>query len=144
MENPNSPNEPNEATPEVNPVIPEPNHVEDAHDPNEMSRNAVSKRMVKIDIEMRDVEIKDDDDADWIFPYERGGLAWARMERDTAERSLHESTGWNRRFYWEMVLKGAVPKPPSDDEDDGRPRKKSKKSDRDDGPSEPRGPPSDS
>ncbi|GJU98596.1 hypothetical protein Tco_1327867 [Tanacetum coccineum] len=71
-------------------------------------------------------------------------LAWARMERDTAERSLHESTGWNRRFYWEMVLKGAVPKPPSDDEDDGRPRKKSKKSDRDDGPSEPRGPPSDS
>ncbi|GJY61098.1 putative reverse transcriptase domain-containing protein [Tanacetum coccineum] len=47
-------------------------------------------------------------------------LAWARMERDTAERSLHEST------------------------DDGRPRKKSKKSDRDDGPSEPWGPPSDS
>ncbi|GJZ08371.1 hypothetical protein Tco_0542654 [Tanacetum coccineum] len=36
MENPNSPNEPNEAIPEVNPVIPEPNHVEDAHDPNEM------------------------------------------------------------------------------------------------------------
>ncbi|GJV22287.1 hypothetical protein Tco_1371307 [Tanacetum coccineum] len=71
-------------------------------------------------------------------------LAWARMERDTAERSLHESIGWNRRFYGEMVRKGAVPKPPSDDEDDGRPRKKSKKSDRDDGPSEPRGPPSDS
>ncbi|GKG00268.1 hypothetical protein Tco_0301958, partial [Tanacetum coccineum] len=49
-----------------------------------------------------------------------------------------------RRFYWEMVLKGAVPKPPSDDEDDGRPRKKSKKSDRDDGSFEPWGPPSDS
>ncbi|GJS31582.1 hypothetical protein Tco_0492202 [Tanacetum coccineum] len=36
MENPNSPNESNEAIPEVNPVIPEPNHVGDAHDPNEM------------------------------------------------------------------------------------------------------------
>nr|GEZ00403.1 putative reverse transcriptase domain-containing protein [Tanacetum cinerariifolium] len=30
------PNEPNEDIPEENPVIPEPNHVEDAHDPNEM------------------------------------------------------------------------------------------------------------
>ncbi|GJZ92665.1 hypothetical protein Tco_0664730 [Tanacetum coccineum] len=36
MENPNHPNEPNEDIPEENPVIPEPNHVEDAHDPNEM------------------------------------------------------------------------------------------------------------
>ncbi|GJZ86387.1 putative reverse transcriptase domain-containing protein [Tanacetum coccineum] len=71
-------------------------------------------------------------------------LVIARMDCASAERRLHESIGWNRRFYWEMVLKGAVPKPPSDEEDDGRPRKKSKKSDRDDGPSEPRGPPSDS
>ncbi|GKC16094.1 copia protein [Tanacetum coccineum] len=36
MENPNHPNEPNEAIPEVNPVLPEPNHIVDAHDPNEM------------------------------------------------------------------------------------------------------------
>ncbi|GJY27787.1 hypothetical protein Tco_0403554 [Tanacetum coccineum] len=36
MENPNHPNEPKEDIPEENPVIPEPNHVEDAHDPNEM------------------------------------------------------------------------------------------------------------
>ncbi|GJZ12748.1 putative reverse transcriptase domain-containing protein [Tanacetum coccineum] len=36
MENPNHLNEPNEAIPEVNPVVPEPNHVEDAHDPNKM------------------------------------------------------------------------------------------------------------
>ncbi|GKA59261.1 hypothetical protein Tco_0758574 [Tanacetum coccineum] len=36
MENPNHPNEPNEAIPEVNPFIPEPNHVKDAHDPNKM------------------------------------------------------------------------------------------------------------
>nr|GFA96212.1 hypothetical protein [Tanacetum cinerariifolium] len=36
MDNPNSPNEPNEDIPEENPVILEPNHVEDAHDPNEM------------------------------------------------------------------------------------------------------------
>ncbi|GJZ83162.1 hypothetical protein Tco_0648335 [Tanacetum coccineum] len=71
-------------------------------------------------------------------------LVIARMDCANAERRLHESIGWNRRFYWEMVLKGAVPKLPSDDEDDGRSRKKSKNSDRDDGPSEPRGPPSDS
>ncbi|GKE80592.1 hypothetical protein Tco_1550592, partial [Tanacetum coccineum] len=71
-------------------------------------------------------------------------LVIAHMDRASAERRLHESIGWNRRFYWEMVRKGAVPKPPSDDEDDGRPRKKPKKLDRDDGPFEPRGPPSDS
>ncbi|GKD91376.1 putative reverse transcriptase domain-containing protein [Tanacetum coccineum] len=70
-------------------------------------------------------------------------LVIARMDRASAERRLHESIGWNRRFYREMVRKGAVPKPPSDDEDDGRSRKKSKKSDKDDGPFEPRGPPSD-
>nr|GEV18163.1 hypothetical protein [Tanacetum cinerariifolium] len=36
MDNPNSPNEPNEDIPEENPVIPEPNHVENAHDLYEM------------------------------------------------------------------------------------------------------------
>nr|GEW78558.1 putative ribonuclease H-like domain-containing protein [Tanacetum cinerariifolium] len=36
MDNPNSPNEPNKDIPEENLVIPESNHVEDAHDPNEM------------------------------------------------------------------------------------------------------------
>nr|GEW91379.1 hypothetical protein [Tanacetum cinerariifolium] len=36
MDNPNSPNKSNEDIPEENPVIPEPNLVEDAHDPNEM------------------------------------------------------------------------------------------------------------
>ncbi|GJY29288.1 putative reverse transcriptase domain-containing protein, partial [Tanacetum coccineum] len=71
-------------------------------------------------------------------------LVFASMDSASAERRLHESIGWNRRFYLEMVRKGAVPKPPSDDEDDGRSRKKSKKSDKDDGPVEPRGPPSDS
>ncbi|GJV09649.1 hypothetical protein Tco_1351190 [Tanacetum coccineum] len=67
-----------------------------------------------------------------------------RLKISCAERKARSALvnwSWNMRFYWEMVLKGAVPKPPSDDEDDGRPRKKSKKSDRDDGPSEPRGPP---
>ncbi|GJV13089.1 putative reverse transcriptase domain-containing protein [Tanacetum coccineum] len=48
-------------------------------------------------------------------------LVIARMDCVSAERRLHESIGWNRRFYWEMVLNGAVPKPPTDDEDDGRP-----------------------
>ncbi|GJZ48318.1 hypothetical protein Tco_0602150 [Tanacetum coccineum] len=73
-------------------------------------------------------------------------LVWARMERDIAERSLHESRVWNKRFYLDMVRIGAVPKPPSDKEDTERPRKKSNKSSSDgtEGPSEPRGPPSDS
>ncbi|GJS85079.1 hypothetical protein Tco_0751620 [Tanacetum coccineum] len=55
-------------------------------------------------------------------------LAWACMERDTAKRRLHESRVWNKRFYLDMVHIGAVPKPPSDDEDTERPRKKSKNS----------------
>ncbi|GJY31710.1 hypothetical protein Tco_0415205 [Tanacetum coccineum] len=73
-------------------------------------------------------------------------LEWARMERDMAERRLHVSQGWNKRFYLDMVRIGAVPKPPSDDEDTECPRKKSKNSTSDgtEGPSEPRGPPSDS
>nr|GEW35737.1 putative reverse transcriptase domain-containing protein [Tanacetum cinerariifolium] len=55
-------------------------------------------------------------------------LVWARMERDTAERRLHESRVWNNMFYLDMVRIGAVPKSPSDDEDTERPRKKSKNS----------------
>ncbi|GJW35676.1 hypothetical protein Tco_0058596 [Tanacetum coccineum] len=55
-------------------------------------------------------------------------LAWARMERDIAERRLHESRVWNKMFYLDMVRIGAVPKPPSDDEDTERPRNKLKKS----------------
>ncbi|GJW99222.1 retrovirus-related pol polyprotein from transposon TNT 1-94, partial [Tanacetum coccineum] len=282
MENPNSPNEPNEAIPEVNPVIPEPNHVEDAHDPNKMvdihddeelvdyneddeeepeeepkeepepnnghgnqfaqhpnpqpcnmncwleEDDDMNENVNNEDINDEDVEIKVDDDAELIFPYEVEGdqtppprdessdseppnaessdsvssdsesedekievapevdvapeatirtsiqkpyaicdfprglyesgenatlkkkldetetkLAWARMERDIAERSLHESRVWNKRFYLDMVRIGAVPKPPSDEEDTERPRKKSKKSSSDgiEGPSEPRGPP---
>ncbi|GJT12506.1 hypothetical protein Tco_0859548 [Tanacetum coccineum] len=64
-------------------------------------------------------------------------LVIARMDCASTERRLHESIGWNRRFYLEMVRKGAVPKPPSDDENDERPRKMPKKSDKDEGPSEP-------
>ncbi|GJT15908.1 hypothetical protein Tco_0874614 [Tanacetum coccineum] len=68
-------------------------------------------------------------------------LAWARIERDIAERSLHESRVWNKRFYLDMVRIGAVPKPPSDDEDTEHPGKKSKNSSSDEteGPSEPLG-----
>ncbi|GJW42652.1 hypothetical protein Tco_0071451 [Tanacetum coccineum] len=52
-------------------------------------------------------------------------LAWARMERDIAKRRLHESRVWNKIFYSDMVRIGAVPKPPSDDEDTEHvPRKK--------------------
>ncbi|GJX56662.1 hypothetical protein Tco_0286559 [Tanacetum coccineum] len=301
MENPNHPNK---DIPEENPVIPEPNHVEDAHDPNEMvdipddeelpgningwleEDDDMNKNINNEDIKDEDVEIEVDDDAELIFPYEVEGdqtplprdessnpephnaeppnaessdsesedeevdvapeatvgtstqkpydirdfprglyevgesssardlsyaelstnqteiallkskdkigekereilnhdlenveralgnvlervsvlesgenatlkkrldetetkLAWARMERDIAERRLHESRVWNKMFYLDMVRIGAVPKPPSDDEDTERPRKKSKNSTSDgtEGPSEPRGPPSDS
>nr|GFB07740.1 hypothetical protein [Tanacetum cinerariifolium] len=67
-------------------------------------------------------------------------LDWTRMERDRAEKRLSESILWNERFYLEMVRKGAVPKPPSDDEGSKHSRKTSKKSDGDEGPSDPRGP----
>ncbi|GKE94658.1 hypothetical protein Tco_1579513, partial [Tanacetum coccineum] len=33
-------------------------------------------------------------------------LVIARINCASEERRLHESIGWNRRFYWEMVLKG--------------------------------------
>nr|GFD41165.1 hypothetical protein [Tanacetum cinerariifolium] len=46
----------------------------------------------------------------------------------------------NERFYLEMVRKGAVPKPPSDDEGSERSRKMPKKSNEDEGPSDPHGP----
>ncbi|GJU14148.1 hypothetical protein Tco_1136544 [Tanacetum coccineum] len=73
-------------------------------------------------------------------------LVWARMERETAERRLHESRVWNKMFYLDIVRIGAVPKPPSDDEDTERPRKKLKNSTSDgtEGPSELCGPPSES
>nr|GFB73151.1 hypothetical protein [Tanacetum cinerariifolium] len=44
------------------------------------------------------------------------------------------------RFYLEMVRKGVVPKPPYDDEGSVCPRKMPKKSDEDEGLSDPRGP----
>ncbi|GJX72097.1 putative reverse transcriptase domain-containing protein, partial [Tanacetum coccineum] len=139
--------------------------IEDEDPPNTEPPNAESSDSVSSDSELEDEEadVAPEDTFGTITqrPFvnvrglSRGGLlsskkklkdkemqlVIARMDCVSAERRLHESIGWNRRFYWEMVLKGAVPKPPSDDEDDGRPRKKSKKSDRDDGPSEPRGPP---
>nr|GFD08474.1 hypothetical protein [Tanacetum cinerariifolium] len=66
-------------------------------------------------------------------------LDLTRMERDRAERRLSESIRWNKGFYLEMVRKGAVPKPPYDDEGSEHPRKTSNKSDGDEGLSDPRG-----
>ncbi|GJR28741.1 hypothetical protein Tco_1104973 [Tanacetum coccineum] len=91
----------------------------------------------------------DVDEVDYVLMRWRGDIKPATvelMEHDMVERRLHASYGWNKRFYMEMVRIGAVPKPPSDDEGTERPRKKSKKSSFDgtEGPSEPRGPPSDS
>nr|GEV24968.1 putative reverse transcriptase domain-containing protein [Tanacetum cinerariifolium] len=292
MDNPYSPNELNEDIPEENPVIPEPNHIEDAHDPSEMVNIPDDEDLVDYDgddeepeeelkeepkeepeeepeeepkeepeqqighgnqfaqhpnpqpgnmngwleedddvnenvnneyIEDEDVEVEVDNEAELIFPYEDeeadiapeatvgtvtqrsfairdfqrgivevkeldGGkerklldhdlgdvertlsiilerlkelengenatlkkklaekemqLVIARMDHASAERRLHESIGWNRGFYMEMVRKGAVPKPSSEDESTERPMKKSKKpsSNGTEGPSEPRGPP---
>nr|GEX59569.1 putative reverse transcriptase domain-containing protein [Tanacetum cinerariifolium] len=63
-------------------------------------------------------------------------------ENATLKKKLDEK----EMFYMEMVRKGAVPKPSSEDESTERLRKKSKKPSFDgtEGPSEPRGPPSDS
>nr|GEY83095.1 hypothetical protein [Tanacetum cinerariifolium] len=66
-------------------------------------------------------------------------LYLTRIDRDRAERRLSESIWWNERFYLEMVRKGAVPKPPSDNEGSERRRKMPKKSDGDEGLSDPRG-----
>nr|GEX98269.1 putative reverse transcriptase domain-containing protein [Tanacetum cinerariifolium] len=51
----------------------------------------------------------------------------SRTEIALAERRLSESIWWTERFYLEIVQKGAVPKPPSDDEGSKRPRKMPKK-----------------
>nr|GFB60317.1 hypothetical protein [Tanacetum cinerariifolium] len=59
-------------------------------------------------------------------------------ENATLRKKLAEKE--NKRFYLEMVRKGAVPKPPSDDEGSERSRKTSKKSDGDEGPSDPHRP----
>nr|GFA78869.1 hypothetical protein [Tanacetum cinerariifolium] len=63
----------------------------------------------------------------------------ATLTKKLAEKErLSESIWWNEIFYLEMLRKGAVPKPPSDDEGFERPRKMPKKSDEDEGPSDPR------
>nr|GEZ76535.1 hypothetical protein [Tanacetum cinerariifolium] len=59
-------------------------------------------------------------------------------ENATLRKKLAEKE--NERFYLEMVRKGAVPKPPYDDEGSKCPRKMPKKSEEDEGPSNPRGP----
>ncbi|GJW07856.1 reverse transcriptase domain-containing protein [Tanacetum coccineum] len=56
------------------------------------------------------------------------GNVLERVSHDMAERRLHVSQGWNKRFYMEMVCIRVVPKPPSNDEDTECPRKKSKNS----------------
>nr|GEZ84219.1 putative reverse transcriptase domain-containing protein [Tanacetum cinerariifolium] len=119
------------------------------------------------DDENEDVDIKEDDDAPIIFPYEVQGdqTPPPRDESSDSEFEVEEADdelkveeagvkpeveepgvepeakiGKMERFYLEMVCKGAVPKPPSDDEGSERPRKTSKKYDGDEGPSDPRGP----
>nr|GEW12602.1 putative reverse transcriptase domain-containing protein [Tanacetum cinerariifolium] len=68
----------------------------------------------------------------------RTEIAWLRSEAKIGkmEREIlhHDLSGvvktlgkWNERFYLEMVRKGAIPKPPSDDEGSKRSRKMPKK-----------------
>ncbi|GJX52716.1 hypothetical protein Tco_0281085 [Tanacetum coccineum] len=68
-------------------------------------------------------------------------ISTARLVNTAAPKSkVNDSQVWNKRFYLDMVHIGAVPKPPSNEEDTERPRKKSKKSSSDgtEGPSDPR------
>nr|GEW91577.1 hypothetical protein [Tanacetum cinerariifolium] len=67
-------------------------------------------------------------------------LDLTRVDQDRAKRRLSKSIWWNGRFHLDMVRKGAVPKPPTDDEGSERPRKMPNKYDGDEGPSDPRGP----
>nr|GEW90256.1 putative reverse transcriptase domain-containing protein [Tanacetum cinerariifolium] len=116
------------------------------------------------DDENEDVDIKEDDDAKIIFPYEAddelkveeagvkpdieeaGDVPEAREAESEMSRTeiallgMEAKIGKIERFYLEMVRKGVVPKPPSDDEGSERSRKMPKKSDEDEGPSDPRGP----
>nr|GEU75767.1 putative reverse transcriptase domain-containing protein [Tanacetum cinerariifolium] len=115
------------------------------------------------DDENEDVDIEEDDDAEIIFPYEVQGdqTPPPRDESSDSEFEVEdagvepevEKAGVEpkvkeaetkiekmERFYLEMVRKGAVPEPPSDDEGSECPRKTSKKSDGDKGPSDPHGP----
>nr|GEW35615.1 hypothetical protein [Tanacetum cinerariifolium] len=83
MENPNHLNEPNEAVLEVNPVVPEPNQVENINDPNEMVDIPDDIELVDYDEEdpennpeeepKEDVDIELEDDAELIFPYKVEG-----------------------------------------------------------------------
>nr|GFD38046.1 hypothetical protein [Tanacetum cinerariifolium] len=66
-----------------------------------------------------------------------GGLATWDLRRDLEALRRHERIR-EAESETKMVRKGAVPKPPSDDEGSKRPRKTSKKSDGDEGPSDPR------
>ncbi|GJX60044.1 hypothetical protein Tco_0291434 [Tanacetum coccineum] len=84
--------------------------------------------------------------------HERARFTEAELERLKVLESGENATSKKKlveaemKLEWLMVRIEAVLKPPSDDEGTERPRKKSKKSSFDgtEGPSEPRGPPSDS
>ncbi|GJW86597.1 hypothetical protein Tco_0161937 [Tanacetum coccineum] len=146
----------NEAIPEVNPVVPEPNQVVDIHDPNEMVDIPDDIDLVDYDDEdpeedheeepEEDVEIELDNDAEGQRLKLSPRLTLA-PESDVCIRMPTVGTSYqkpyNKMFYLDMVRIGAVPKPPSDDEDTEHPRNKSKNSTSDgtEGPSEPRGPP---
>nr|GFC23869.1 hypothetical protein [Tanacetum cinerariifolium] len=58
-----------------------------------------------------------------ILHHDLSGVKETLRKRDRAEKRLSESIWWNKGFYLEMVRKGAVPKPPSDDEGSERPRR---------------------
>nr|GFB74825.1 hypothetical protein [Tanacetum cinerariifolium] len=67
-------------------------------------------------------------------------LGWKAKIGKIEREILHYDLSGVEETLGKMVRKGAVLKPPSDDEGSERPRKTSKKSDGDEGPSDPRGP----
>nr|GEY41156.1 putative reverse transcriptase domain-containing protein [Tanacetum cinerariifolium] len=88
------------------------------------------------DDENEDVDIEEDDDAEIIFPYEvqgdqtpppRDESSDSEFEAEEADDELKAKIGKMERFYLEMVRKGAVPKPPFDNEGSEHPIKTSKK-----------------
>ncbi|GKC62103.1 hypothetical protein Tco_1089701, partial [Tanacetum coccineum] len=98
----------------------------------ELSTNKTKIALLKSKDKIREKERE-------ILNHDLENVDRALRNRDIAKRRLHKSRVWNKMFYSDMVRIGAVPKPPSDDKDIERPRKKSKNSTSDgtEGPSEP-------
>ncbi|GJT83536.1 putative reverse transcriptase domain-containing protein, partial [Tanacetum coccineum] len=117
MDNPNSPNELNEDIPKENPVIPEPNHIEDAHDPNEIVFDNSYDEIAQQSYHTRNINgwLDEDDDMNENV-----------NNKDIEERHVLRYEGQELILHQELLMghstkiDGFVPKPPSDGEDTER------------------------